>query len=128
MPELYDKVKEARVIEEAQRVEKLLLEACDSDTRTLLRLADISIWPCGYTHQPQLIVDCKSREIAEAIGVRHAYIKSVLKRITDCHISMAVHYKISEGLVYFDTEGKYTPARWYLCNRKEFGKTQVPLY
>jgi len=33
MPDLQH-VKELRVIEESQRVEKLLLEACDSDTRT----------------------------------------------------------------------------------------------
>jgi len=69
MPDLQH-VKELRVIEESQRVEKLLLEACDSDTRTLLRLSDISIYPCGYSAKPILTVTCKSREITEAIGMK----------------------------------------------------------
>lgn len=126
MTEVY-RVKESRVIEESQRVEKLLLEACDPDTRTLLRFADISIWSCGFSPQPTLTVTCKSREITEAIGSRQDYIKMVLKRITGCTMAMSLHYKIPEGLVFFDTEGEVTPARWYLCNRKECGKMKIPL-
>jgi len=33
-------------------------------------------------------------------------------------MGMSVHYKIPEGLVFFDTEGEVTPAKWYLSNRK----------
>ena len=126
MTEVY-RLKESRVIEESQRVEKLLLEACDPDTRTLLRLTDISIWSCGFSSEPTLTVSCKSREITEAIGIRQDYIKTLLERIAGCTMKMSLHYKIPEGLVYFDTEGEFTPARWYLCNRKECGKLKIPL-
>lgn len=126
MTEVY-RIQESRVIQEAQRVEKLLLEACDPDTRTLLRLSDINIWPCGVTSQPILNITCKSREVTEAIGLRQGYIKSILKQITNCQMAMAVHYKIPEGSVYYDTEGKVTPAKWYLCNRKECGQMKIPL-
>ena len=127
MPDLQS-VREARVIQEAQRVEKLLLEACDSDTRTFLRLSDLSIYPCGYSAKPILTITCKSREIAEAIGIRQAYIKSTLKQITGCQMGMSVHYKIADGLVFFDTEGEVTPAKWYLYNRRECGTVKIPLY
>jgi len=43
-------------------------------------------------------------------------------------MGMSVHYKIPEGLVFFDTEGEVTPAKWYLSNRKECGQMKVPLY
>jgi len=45
MPDLQH-VKELRVIEESQRVEKLLLEACDSDTSfvTFIRYQYLSLW------------------------------------------------------------------------------------
>lgn len=140
MPELYKerelteieesqrKERERRVIEESQRVEKLLLEACDFDTRTLLRLSDLSIYPCGYSAKPILTVSCKSREITEALGIRQAYIKSILRQITGCQMGMSVYYKIPEGLVFFDTEGEVTPAKWYLSNRKDCGQRKVPLY
>ncbi len=126
MTEAY-KVKESKLIEESQQVEKLLLEACDSDTSALLRLADINILACGRPSQPTLTVSCKSREVTEAIGLRQAYIKTILKQITGCFVVMAVHYKIPEGIVYFDTEGEVTPAKWYLCNRKDCGKMKIPL-
>ena len=126
MAEVY-RVQESQVMPESQQLEKLLLEACDSDTRTLLRLADISIMPCGCPSQPTLTVTCKSREITEAIGMRHGYIKTILKRIIGCKVAMSVQYKIPDGLVFFDTEGEVTPARWYLCNRKECGKMKITL-
>ena len=121
-------VQESRWIQESQQLEKLLLEACDSDTRALLRLTDLSIWPCGRSSQPTLTIACKSREVTEAIGSRQASIKTILQRISGCTMAMAVHYKIPEGLVYFDTEGEFTTARWYLCNRKECGQIKIPLY
>lgn len=127
MPDL-QRVRELRVIEESQRVEKLLLEACDSDTSTLLRLSEISIYPCGYSSKPILTVSCKSREVTEAIGLKQAYIKSTLKQLTGCQMGMSVHYKIPEGTVFFDTEGEVTPAKWYLCNRRECGNMKIPLY
>ena len=126
MTEVY-RLKESRVVEESQRVEKLLLAACDSHTRSLLNLSDISIWSCGFSPVPTLSVTCKSREITEAIGIRQEYIKSLLERITGCTMKMSLHYKIPEGLVYFDTEGEFAPARWYLCNRKDCGKMKIPL-
>ena len=85
MTEAY-KVKESKLIEESQQVEKLLLAACDSDTSALLRLADISILACGRPSQPTLTVSCKSREVTEAIGLRQAYIKTILKQITGCFV------------------------------------------
>lgn len=126
MIEVY-KVKESKMNQGSQQVEKLLLEACDFETRALLRLAELGFWPCGCPSEPTLSVTCKSREVAEAIGLRQTYIKAILRRITGCEAVMAVHYKIPEGLVYFDTEGEVTPATWYLCNRKEFGKVKIPL-
>ncbi|HEY9847350.1 MAG TPA: hypothetical protein V6D03_14290 [Candidatus Caenarcaniphilales bacterium] len=127
MADLYG-VKEAKAIEESQLVERLLLEMCDPDTRALLHLADVGLWPCGCPAKPTLTVKCKSREVAEAIGIRQAAIKAKLKQIAGCQVAMAVHYTIPEGLVYFDTEGEVTPARWYLCNRKEIGKNKlIPL-
>lgn len=126
MNEVYA-VQESKLIKESQQLEKLLLEACDPDTRALLRLADISIWPCGCPSKPTLAVVCKSREVTEAIGMRQAYIKTMLKRLTGCRVVMSLYYNITEGHVYFDTEGEVTPARWYLCNRKEFGKSKIPL-
>lgn len=126
MTEVY-KVEESKVIEESQQLEMLLLEACDYDTRALLHLADISIWSCGCPSQPTLTVVCKSREITEAIGRRQAFIKSILKQIIGCKVAIALYYTIPEGRVYFDTEGEVTPAKWYLCNRKECGKMKIPL-
>jgi hypothetical protein len=115
-------------VQESQQLEKLLLEACDYDTRDLLRLsADMIIWPCASSSKPTLTVVCKSREITEAIGLRQAYIKTILKRLTGCAVVMSVYYQIPEGQVHFDTEGEVTPAKWYLCNRKECGKSKIPL-
>lgn len=127
MTEVYT-IAQSKVIRESHELEKLLLEACDSHTRDLLRLAEINIWPCGNPSKPTLMVVCKSREVTEAIGLRQAYIKSILKPLIGCNVVMAVYYHIPEGLVYFDTEGEFTPARWYLCNRKECGKHKIPLY
>lgn len=118
---------EAAVIKDSQQIEMLLLEACDSETRALLRLADISIWPCGCPARPTITITCKSREITEAIGLRQATIKLYLKRIIGCSVCMAVHYVIPEGLVYFDTEGEVAPAKWYLYNRKDCGHLKIPL-
>lgn len=126
MNEVY-RVEESKVMKESQQLEKLLLEACDFDTRALLRSADISIWPCGCPSQPTLTVVCKSREVTEAIGMRQASIKTILKRLIGCKVVMSLYYAIPEGLVHFDTEGEVTPAKWYLCNRKEFGKNKIPL-
>ena len=127
MTEAY-RVAESKVIAQSHQLEKLLLEACDSDTRTFLRLAEINIWPCGTPSKPTLMIACKSREVTEAIGVRQAYIKSVLKRLMGCNVVITLYYHIPEGLVYFDTEGEVAPARWYLCNRKECGKkAKIPL-
>jgi hypothetical protein len=126
MNEVY-KVQQSQWIEELQQRQNVLLEACDLETSSLLRLADISISSCGRPSQPTLTVTCKSREITEAIGLRQAYIKTILKQITGCQVVMALYYKIPEGLVYFDTEGEVTPARWYLCNRKDCGHMKIPL-
>jgi len=126
MAELYQG--NSRAIAEPQLVEKFLLEICDPDTRALLNLTDINLWPCGCPAKPTLTITCRSREIAEAIGTRHAYIKSKLKQIAGCKVAMAIHYSIPEGQVYFDTEGEVAPARWYLCNRKDIGKNRmIPL-
>lgn len=113
---------------ESQLIERLLLEICDPDTRALLHLADISIWPCGCPAKPTLTVTCKSREVAEAIGVRHEYLKRKLKQIAECQVALAIHYNIPEGMVFFDTEGEVAPAKWYLCNRRDIGKNKlIPL-
>lgn len=117
----------ARVIEEAQRIQALLLERCDFETRVLLNLADIAIAPCGCPAKATLTVVCRSREIAEAIGIRHAAIKAVLKQVAGCDVAMTVHYNIPEGAVFFDTAGDVAPARWYLCNRREMGRRSIPL-
>ena len=127
MEEVY-KLEESTLIKESQQLERLLLEACDSETRALLHLAaDINIWPCGCPSKPTLMIVCKSREITEAIGMKQALLKSVLKQLMGCKVVMAVYYHIPEGLVYFDTEGEVAPARWYLCNRKDCGKMKIPL-
>ena len=126
MAELH-KVEEAKLTDKSQRLEQLLLEACDADTRAVLRLADLNIMPCGRPSEPTLTAACKSREVAEAIGVKHAYVKQILKQITGCEVVLAVHYNIPDGVVYYDTEGDVAPAKWYLCNRKEFGRGKVPL-
>ncbi|CAA9572987.1 hypothetical protein AVDCRST_MAG81-3010 [uncultured Synechococcales cyanobacterium] len=112
-------------IENSHLVEQLFLEICDADTRALLNLADVGLWPCGCPAKPTLTIKCKSREVAEAIGVRQTYIKAKLQQVAGCRVTMAVHYTIPEGLVYFDTEGEVAPARWYLCNRKDIGKDRV---
>lgn len=126
MAKLYQE--ESNRIADSQLVEKLLMGICDLDTRALLGLADISLYPCGRPARPTLTVTCKSREIAEAIGLRHAYIKTKLQQVAGCNVAMAVHYKIPEGLVYFDTEGEVAPAKWYLCNRRDIGKDRmIPL-
>lgn len=126
MAKLYQE--ESNKIEDSQLVERLLLEICDFDTRALLSLTDITLYPCGRPARPTLTVTCKSREVAEAIGLRHAYIKTKLRQVAGCNVAMAVHYKIPEGLVYFDTEEEVAPARWYLCNRKEIGRNKaIPL-
>lgn len=124
MAKLYQK-EEAKVIPDSQLVERLLLEICDVDTRALLGLTDMSLYPCGRLAKATLTVTCKSREVAAAIGERHAYIKAKLQQIAGCYVAMAVHYKIPEGLVYFDTEGEVAPARWYLCNRRDIGRDRV---
>lgn len=118
----------SRVIKESEQLDKLLLQVCDSEIRTLLRLADVSLLSCGSPAKPTLTVACKSREIAEAIGTREAAIKTILKRLVGCKVAMNVYYKIPEGLVHFDTEGDVAPAKWYLCNRKELGRAKIPLY
>lgn len=110
------------------QLDRLLLEICDSDTRSLLRLTEVSFLPCGSPSKPTLTVACQSREVTEAIGLRQASIKTILKRLAGCKVVMALYYKIPEGLVYFDTEGEVAPAQWYLCNRREFGKSKIPLY
>ncbi len=126
MAELYHP--ESNVIAQPQLVERFLLEICDFDTRALLNLADISLYPCGCPPKPTLTITCRSREIAAAIGTRHAYIKSKLKQVAGCKVAMAIHYTIPEGQVYFDTEGEVAPARWYLCNRRDIGKNRmIPL-
>lgn len=126
MAELY-KVEEPKLTEKSRQIEKLLLEVCDADTRAVLRLADLNIMPCGRPSEPTLTAACKSREVAEAIGVKQVYIKQILKQLTGCEVVLAVHYKIPDGLVYYDTEGEVAPAKWYLYNRKEFGKEKIPL-
>jgi len=60
--------------------------------------------------------------------MKQAYIKSTLKQLTGCEMGMSVHYKIPEGLVFFDTEAKLHLQKWYLSNRKECGQMKVPLY
>jgi hypothetical protein len=127
MNQVYN-VEESKVIRDSEQLENLLLEACDPETRALLRLAvDVNMWPCGHPAKPTLTVHCKSREVTEAIGMRQGYIKSLLKQIIGCPASMAVYYNISEGSVYFDTEGEVAPAKWYLCNRKDCGHMKIPL-
>lgn len=126
MAELY-KVEPSKTLGKSEQVYQLLLESCDPNTRSLLRLTDVNIMPCGCPSEPTMTVACHSREIAEAIGLKHAYIKIILQQITGCEVVMAVHYKIPEGVVYFDTEGYVAPAKWYICNRKEFGRDRVPL-
>jgi hypothetical protein len=121
-------VKASSALADPQQVENLFLEACDIETRALLRLAiDINIWSCQHSDKPKLTVHCHSREVTEAIGIRQAYIKSILKQIIGCPVSMSLYYNISEGQVHFDTEGEVAPARWYLCNRKDCGQMKIPL-
>lgn len=124
MAELYQQnVSKAPV--ELELAERLFLEICDYDTKALLHLSDISLYPCGRSGVPTLTAMCKSREVAEAIGERRTYIKTKLKQVAGCDMSMAVYYHIPEGQVYFDTEGKVAPARWYLYNRREIGKDRI---
>ena len=120
-------VETSKVIKESEQLEKLLLEGCDSDIRALLRLTEISLLSCGCPAKPTLTVSCKSREVTEAIGLRQASLKALLKRMVGCQVAIDLYYKIPEGLVHFDTESEGTPARWYLCNRREFGKGKIPL-
>ena len=127
MNEVY-KLEDSRVTEESQQLSNLLFEECDRETRALLHLADdISISACGSPAKPTLMIVCKSREVTEAIGIRQASLKTILKQIMGCKVVMVVYYHIPEGLVYFDTEGEVAPARWYLCNRKDCGKMKIPL-
>ena len=121
-------ISQVEASKESQYLDRLLLETCDSDTRSLLRLTEISFLPCGSPSKPTLTISCKSREVAEAIGLRQASIKSILKRLAGCKVVMALYYTIPEGLVYFDTESEVAPAQWYLCNRREFGKSKIPLF
>jgi phage regulator Rha-like protein len=121
-------ITKSNLLKESQLIERLLLEICDPDTRALLHLADISIWPCGCPPKPTLTVTCKSREVAEAIGIRQKYIKRKLKQIAEYPVALAIHYNIPEGMVFFDTEGEVAPAKWYLCNRRDIGKNKlIPL-
>lgn len=117
----------SKVIKESEQLEKLLLEGCDSEIRALLRLAEISLLSCGCPARPTLTVACKSREVTEAIGLRQASLKALLKRMVGCQVAIDLYYKIPEGLVHFDTENEFAPAKWYLCNRREFGRGKIPL-
>lgn len=120
--------KEAAIIPESQQLENLLLEVCDPETRALLRLAiDINVWCCEHSERPKLTIHCHSREIAAAIGIRQAEIKTILKQMIGCSVTIALYYTISEGLVYYDTESIVAPAKWYLCNRKDCGHMKIPL-
>lgn len=116
-----------RVIKQSEQLEKLLLESCDSEIRALLRLTEISLLSCGSPAKPTLTIACKSREVTEAIGLRQASLRAILKRLISCKVVIDLYYKIPEGLVHYDTEGDIAPAKWYLCNRREFGKAKIPL-
>lgn len=128
MNKVYNVAQSKIDVAEAQQLANLLLQMCDPETRALLRLAvDINVWSCKFSNKPKLTVHCKSREVTEAIGTRQAYIKTLLRQILSCPVTMSVYYNIPEGQVYFDTEGEVAPARWYLCNRKECGQMKIPL-
>lgn len=117
----------SRVIKQADQLDKLLLEGCDSDIKALLRLTEVSLLSCGSPAKPTLTIACKSREVAEAIGLRQASLRAILKRMLGCKVVIDLYYHIPEGLVHFDIEGEVAPARWYLCNRRELGKVKIPL-
>jgi hypothetical protein len=97
---IYNKEKPTAL--EKAEIENTLIEMCDPQTRALLRLAvDVNVWSCEQSNRPKLMIHCKSREITAAIGSRQDILKTLLKRILGCEVTLEIYYNIPEDTMTF---------------------------